>query len=199
MAKIIGISGISGAGTTTTTRALGKILNATTIYWDDFDDVSSGPGDYVEWFHKSGDYADWQYPALEKTLHELKKGLDIKHPATGDKLLSTSIIIFDSSLGRKHEATGKFIDFMIHIDTSMDVALARRLVRDYRSRQDATVMDIVDELEWYLRDGRPLFDAISIKETADFVVNGDLSTNNVVETIMAKLRDLAFLNSDQRE
>ncbi|HXW53424.1 MAG TPA: hypothetical protein VEL47_04880 [Myxococcota bacterium] len=43
MARIIGISGISGAGTTTTTKALAEALNATALYWDDFDDISSGP------------------------------------------------------------------------------------------------------------------------------------------------------------
>ncbi len=45
MVKIIGISGISGAGTTTLTKALGTALDATTIFWDDFDDISESPDD----------------------------------------------------------------------------------------------------------------------------------------------------------
>jgi hypothetical protein len=71
----------------------------------------------------------------------------------------------------------------------MDVALARRLLRDYQSKKNTTVSEILDELEWYLSDGRPLFDAARIKARADLVVNGDLSTNEIVDTITGKLRD----------
>lgn len=190
MANIIGISGISGAGTTTTTKALGKLLHATTIFWDDFDFISQAPDDYVEWFKNSGDYADWKYPALENTLQELKSGRDIKHPATGQILVSTPLIIFDSSLGRKHEATGRFIDFLVHLDTSMDVALARRLIRDYREKKNTMASEILDELEWYLELGRPLFDATAFKEAADFLVNGNLPTKDVVSLIFERLRNL---------
>lgn len=190
MTKIIGISGISGAGTTTITKALGEKLNVTTLYWDDFDDISESPADYVEWFHKSGDYADWKYPALEKTLKELKSGRNVEHPATRDMLLATPFIIFDSSLGRKHEATARFIDLLIHLDTSMDVALARRLIRDNHEKESATVKKIVDELQWYLQVGRPLFDATNIKQTADFLVNGDLSKNEIIDIILKKLKEI---------
>lgn len=41
--NIIGISGIGGAGKSTLTQALGKALNATMIYWDDFDAISVEP------------------------------------------------------------------------------------------------------------------------------------------------------------
>lgn len=189
MVQIIGISGISGAGTTTTTKALAQLFHATALYWDDFDDISQGPDDYVEWFHKSGDYDDWKYPNLETTLKELKAGHDLNHPATGERLIATAHIFFDSSLGRMHKATARFVDLMIHLNTSMDVALARRLVRDYQPKADATAKDIIEELEWYLHDGKPLFDATNIKEAADFVVDGDLPTKDIISIISQSLEN----------
>lgn len=193
MVRVIGISGISGAGTSTITKALGKALNATALFWDDFDDISQSPDDYVEWFHKSGDYGDWHYPALENTLKELKEGRTLNHPATREKLVSTPLVIFDASLGRQHSATARFVDFFIHLDTNMDVALARRLIRDYGDNHKASISDVLDELQWYLSDGRPLFDARKIKASADFVVNGDNSVEKILAVIMLELKRLFFL------
>lgn len=180
MTTIIGISGISGAGTTTTTMALAQAFKATALYWDDFDDISTGPDDYVDWFHKSGDYADWHYPALVQTLRELKAGRDFTHPVTGERLVATPFVFFDSSLGRMHTATAQLVDLMIHLDTSMDVALCRRLLRDYGQKTDATATDILEELDWYLKLGRPLFDATDIKNTADVVIDGNQPTKDIM-------------------
>lgn len=192
MVTIIGISGISGAGTTTTTKALAKLSKSTALYWDDFDEISQGPDDYVEWLYKSGDYADWQYPSLAQTLKELKTGHDLNHPVTGEMLVATPYVFFDSSLGRMHKATAQFVDLMIHLDTSMDVALGRRLVRDYRQKSDATANDILEELEWYLIDGRPLFDATGIKNSADVVVDGNSPTKEIIHMISQILANRAF-------
>lgn len=183
MTKIIGISGISGAGTTTLTKALGTALNATTIFWDDFDDISESHDDLVEWFKSSKDYGAWHYPALEETLKTLKAGLSMKHPASGQDLPPSSVVIFDAPLGRMHRATGQYIDLLIHLDTSMDVALSRRVLRDYREKPK----EIIDDLEWYLADGRPLFDASETKKTADLVLNGDLPIAQLVKSALPHL------------
>jgi uridine kinase len=193
MAKILGISGISGAGTTTTTKALSHRLDVTALYWNDFDDISFGPEDYVEWYRTSGDYADWKYPALENTLKELKSGNSIAHPATGQLLSASPLIIFDSSLGRMHKATAQYVDYFIHLDTSMDIALARRIIRDYCDKKDAPAQEILSELEWYLNEGRPLFDATAEKSSADFVVNGDLPTQKIVSIIIHKIGEVGLL------
>jgi len=179
MAKIIGISGISGAGTTTTTKALSQALNATALYWDDFDEISSGPEDYVEWYRTTGNYADWKYPALENALRELKQGNTIFHPATGQTLSASSLIILDSSLGRMHQATAQYVDYFIHLDTSMDVALARRLIRNYLDKKDGPAQEILSELE-----------ASAEKSSADYVINGDLPTQEIIGLITYRIKEI---------
>jgi uridine kinase len=192
--KIVGISGISGAGTTTITTLLGAALNGTTVYWDDFDDISQSPADYIEWLRNNGDYADWHYPALEKTLKQLKDGRSVMHPAKDDELFSSSIVVFDAPLGRKHHPTGQYIDYQFHLNTSMDIALARRMLRDYRHQESAATA-ILDELEWYLTAGRPLFDATEVRNAADFIVNGDLATKEIISVITDKLVDISYITS----
>ncbi|HDO1382378.1 TPA: deoxynucleoside kinase [Aeromonas veronii] len=47
---LIGVSGNMGAGKSTLTKGLSNALNATIISWDDFDHISVGPDDYIDWY-----------------------------------------------------------------------------------------------------------------------------------------------------
>lgn len=189
---IIGISGISGAGKTTVTQALSKILPATTVFWDDFDEISTSPEDYVAW-HASGQGNEvWDYPALATTLETLKKGQSITHPALHHLLQPTKYIIFDAPLGRLHKQTGSHIDFWIHLDIPLDVALARRTIRDFE-RDPRSVPDVLEDLQYYLDHSRPLFFMEEEKKAADFVVDGTLSVEELVRKI-EKFLDREKLN-----
>lgn len=76
---IIGISGNSGAGKSTLSDSLRKELKATMVAWDDFDDISVGPEDYVDWLKHGASYAKWDYSKLAEVLRLLKSGSDVKH------------------------------------------------------------------------------------------------------------------------
>jgi uridine kinase len=78
--KIIGISGITGAGKTTLTNALAQDLKPTWLSWDDFDVISTSPTDYVDWYHRGGNYSEWNYQALAGALHSLKSKQSVLHP-----------------------------------------------------------------------------------------------------------------------
>lgn len=182
---IIGISGISGAGKSTLINKLAKALHSTTIFWDDFDEISQAPQDYVEWFHSSKNYNDWVYPELVDTLHKLKKGETIICPATRRTLTPTKYILFDAPLGYCHQATGKYIDFLICLDTPLDIALARRLIRDHQSHPNPQKM--IQELEEYLSKSRPLFILSSEEKASDLLVDGSLALEEQEKQILNAL------------
>ncbi|KTD41609.1 hypothetical protein [Legionella parisiensis] len=59
MATILGISGVSGAGKSTLAETLAKELRAMLISWDEFDEISLAPANYVAWHQSGQDYREW--------------------------------------------------------------------------------------------------------------------------------------------
>ncbi|MDP1881009.1 MAG: AAA family ATPase [Parachlamydiaceae bacterium] len=152
---VIGVSGISGAGKSTLIRKLAETLQATFLTWDDYDEISQSPKDYVKWYELSKNYDDWIYDDLANNLKKIKEGHEVICPATKKELYPTNYILFDAPLGYCHKATGKYIDFLICLDTPLDIALARRLLRDYRSHPEPQKM--LEDLNYYLAHSRPLY------------------------------------------
>ena len=182
---VIGISGISGAGKSTLTRDLAEALGATRIHWDDFDELSMSPDNYVEW-HRSGKpegYAAWKYPQLAACIAGLKQYQLVEHPVSGVILEPTEWIIFDAPMGRDHAETGKYIDYWVHLECPLDIALARRLLRDFGGA-DGT--NILAEIDCYLQRSRPLFDEHPSAKP-DLVADGTKPITILVAEISAAL------------
>lgn len=191
MVKIIGMSGIGGAGKSLLTRELGKALNATIICWDDFDEISKDPEDYIEWYNTSKDYSEWKYDALAEVLKQLKMEKKIVSPATQQELLPTEYVIFDAPLGRKHTATGRYIDYSIFLNTPLDIALARRILRDFRDKSNLNSSEIFEELDFYVSTSRPLYVMdYDENDKYDLIVDGALPVDQIVATILNKLKTL---------
>lgn len=179
---IIGISGKTGAGKSTLSEILASKLSATLISWDDFDDVSVEPEDYIFWFHHSQDYSEFKRESLANTLAQLKNGKSVTHPVTKKNLSTTPIIVFDAPLGRLHQETGVYIDTMFHIEVPLDILLCRRILRDLKDA--STKNDIIEELQFYLNHSRPLYMDTDLKKTADLVIDGMLSPEKESQLVM---------------
>ncbi|HCJ1077173.1 uridine kinase [Legionella bozemanae] len=179
---IIGISGNMGAGKTTLTLELASYLHSPFISWDDFDEISNGPEDYIDWYKRGENYTEWDYPKLAEVLKVLKSGEAVIHPVKNSVVNPKQYIIFDAPLGRFHQQTGIYIDTWIHINVPLDVSLCRWVLRNYKNT-DKTKEDLLDELEFYLSESRPLFEDREFKSKADFIINGMDSTKHQVELI----------------
>ncbi|WP_419420147.1 uridine kinase [Legionella sp. D16C41] len=186
MAYIIGISGNMGAGKSTLALALAKNLHASLLSWDDFDDLSVSPPDYIAWYKRGQDYSEWNYQCLAETLARLKLGKLVAHPALNTLIKPTAFIIFDAPLGRFHKQTGTYIDTWIHINTPLDVSLCRWLLRDYSSIHKSK-SELLDELKFYLDESRPLFDDSAFRAEADLIINGLLATEQQVDIVKEKI------------
>lgn len=180
--EIIGISGITGAGKTTLTHALAKELKATMLKWDDFDDISTSPVDYVDWYKRGQNYNEWNYHILADVLKSLKDKQSILHPISKQPLQPTEYIIFDAPLGRLHQQTGIYIDTCVHLSLPLDISLCRRLLRDFKN-EDKTKKELLTELEYYLSDSRPLFFDDDLKKSADLIIDGLFDVEEQIKKI----------------
>ena len=134
-------------------------------------------------------YSEWDYQRLADVLEYLKFGKSTIHPALQIVLKPTEYIIFDAPLGRFHKQTGQHIDTWIHIDVPLDVSLCRWLLRDYKET-DKTKGELLDELECYLNQSRPLFDDSKYKTAADLIIDGMLSTKQQIILVKEYLKTL---------
>lgn len=185
--KIIGISGNMGAGKTTLAHALQEDLKSTLLCWDDFDDMSTSPSDYVEWYYRSQNYGEWNYQALADVLKLLKAKQPVVHPVFKQLLNPTEYIVFDAPLGRLHHQTGQYIDIFLHINVPLDVSLCRHILRDFKNN-NKTKEQLLEELEYYLSHSRPLFFDDDLKAGADLVIDGMLTIEEQIKIIKAYLK-----------
>ncbi|KTC78151.1 hypothetical protein [Legionella brunensis] len=77
---IIGISGNMGVRKSTLTMELARKLQGSFLCRDDFDEISNGPEDYIDWYKRGENYSEWDYQGLEDVLEYLKLGKSAVHP-----------------------------------------------------------------------------------------------------------------------
>lgn len=172
---IVAINALSGGGKTTVTQLLKENLdNVETLYFDDRDyDTDSGIVDICKWMNDGADANRFNLDLLEEDIeHLLEKGLDF--------------IILDYPFGYRHNKIAKYIDLSIFIDTPLDIAFGRRLLRDYKGVSEKNVFK---DIEFYLSRGRQTY--LSSRnlaiDDADIIVDGIQPLNEIIDFIKSKL------------
>ena len=195
---VIGISSVSGGGKTAVAKKLTELLqDAVMLCFDDYDESTVHPEDLHTWFAAGADYNVWKTPTLTSDVLSLTTGNDIISPIDGSNIPTAKYIVFDAPLGRAHSDTGRFIDFMVFIDTPLDIAMARRLLRDIATNTEKSAQNSVKclhlNLSSYLDGGRLLFLEFEnqIKGNCDIVLDGRLTVDELAATICQRLRQLA--------
>lgn len=169
--KVIAIAAVTAGGKTTTVNAIKKQLsNVQSLHFDDY--VFEGEvDDFYQWVLDGADYNVWNLEPLEKDI------LKVKNNGNCDYL------ILDYPFAYCHEQIRKYIDVAFFIDTPLDIALARRILRDMGN---ASGKDIRNDLTGYLKYARIAFVQMQkdILPSSDYVLDGARSTEYIAKEII---------------
>lgn len=171
--KVISIAAVSGGGKTTVTNQLIQQLdNAKALHFDDYD--FEGPDDICDWVEEGADYNEWNLLPLIKDIQLLLEDQSLNY------------IVLDYPFAYLNNDMRDYIDMAIFIDTPLDIAMARRLLRDYTEN---SFEDIQDDLTGYLVSGRAAYLEMerSVKPGSDVVIEGYLHTTSIVDRILEEV------------
>jgi len=169
----IGVAAAAGGGKSTLVRALGeRIDDAVMVFFDDH--PVTMPPNPLQWLAAGADFNEWKSDSLEAELQSLRE--------------QQVPIVFEAPLGRAHTATGRFIDFLVFVDTPLEVALARWVRR--RMKEGISSAEISGFLEIYESVLRPVYRAQrqQVMVDADLVVDGLAPVEDWTSQVMAAMR-----------
>ena len=187
---VIAIAGHSGAGKSTVIEALvSRLGNANSLSLDAYEASSTYPA-AAKWIKDGADPNRFQTPQFDADVRGLKNGKSIIHPQTNEEMSAKSFLIIEEPFGRERDSLHNLIDFVVYIDTPLEVAYARKLLRksDFLPWEDnpsVFITNLRENLLWYLRVGRSFYGAVAtrVKKNCDLIVDGTYSTEEIVEEI----------------
>lgn len=128
--RVIAISSVSGGGKTTVVRKLVELLgDAVAVHFDDYETHDTYPKNPAVLLDQGADFNVIKSPLLAQHLKALRRGEPVPSPQTGEMIAPARFIVYEGPLGRAQHETGQYIDFLVFIDTPLEVGLARRLSR----------------------------------------------------------------------
>ena len=204
---IIAVSAVSGGGKTTLVKSTAELLKGSALFFDDYASVSEYPPDIKKWVEDGADVNEWKTPQFAQDLTALRRGDSIVSPIDGASILPSEFIVIEEPMGRERAEMATLIDFVAVIDTPLEIALTRRLLRDLgpisvENIEKATkeqlaegfvqiVTYLKDYLSGYLDAGRDLYIAVQeqAKENCDLVLDGCLSVDELAQQLVTAVED----------
>lgn len=174
--KVMAIAAVTAGGKTTTVNELRRRLpKAEALYFDDYT-FEGEVEDFHQWVLDGADYNVWNLEPLEKDIVKIKNNG------------SCDYLILDYPFAYCNDQIRNYIDMAFFIDMPLDIALARRILRDMG---DASGNEIRNDLEGYLKYARLAFIQMQkdVLPSSDYVIDGTLST----ELIAQKVIDIILL------
>lgn len=167
--KIIAIASVTAGGKTTVVNELKKQLpSAISLHFDDYS-FEGEVDDFCAWIKQGADYNVWDLEPLIKDILEQKK-------------TDTEYLLLDYPFAYCHKALSEYIDRAIFIDTPLDIAMARRILRDMNN---ATGEEIRNDLEIYLKYARAAYVQMikDVLPSSDHIIDGTKKLEEIVEEI----------------
>lgn len=169
--KIIAIGAVTAGGKTTVVNAVkDKLPKAAALYFDDYS-FEGEVEDFSKWVSEGADVSVWDLSTLKSDIEK------IIHSGEYDYLL------LDYPFAYQHKMIKDYLDCCIFIDTPLDIAMARRVLRDMKG---AAADEIRNEMYTYLKYARTAYIQM-VKEhlsASDYVIDGAKELEDIVHEAM---------------
>jgi len=201
---VIAVSSVSGGGKTMVVKKLAEILaDSVAIHFDDYETAETYPQNPLELVQNGVDFNVIKSPLLAEHLRLLKNGQSVTTPQ-GEVLSPEKFIVYEGPLGYAQHETGQFIDFLVFIDTPLEISLARRFVRSfatshYEEKDRNQLIRLIKELEQFSKDyllwTRDAYQAIvdTVRPGSDLILGWNRSPEELAQEIIQTLKEKALL------
>lgn len=169
--KTIAFASVTAGGKTTVVNGLKKKLpRAISLHFDDYsfeDEVE----DFHKWVLDGANYGAWDLKPLKNDI------ISIKQSEKYDYLL------LDYPFAYQHTEIKEYIDYAIFIDTPLDIALARRILRDM---SNSTGEEIRNDIRMYLKYARIAYEQMlkDILPSSDYIIDGAKPVEILIDDIL---------------
>jgi len=169
--KVIAIAAVTAGGKTTIVNEIKKQLpKVKSLHFDDYS-FEGEVDDFYTWAMEGADYNVWNLSPLVKDICEIKEKSECEY------------LLLDYPFAYCHDEVKEYIDCAIFIDTPLDIAMARRVLRDL---QDATGEEIRQDMEMYLKYARIAYVQMlkDILPSSDYVIDGTKELEEKVQEVI---------------
>ena len=157
--KIIAVSAVTAGGKTTAVNAVKeKLPRCTSLHFDDYS-FEGEVDDFHQWVLDGTDYNVWNLSPLKADIENIISSGEYDY------------LLLDYPFAYRNDLIRDYIDCAVFIDTPLDIAMARRILRDMNN---ASADEIRDEMKTYLKDARIAYVQMlkDIKPSSDYVIDG---------------------------
>ena len=168
--KIIAIAAVTAGGKTTLVNALKERLpGVQSLHFDDYT-FEGEVEDFHRWVLDGADYNVWNLSPLEEDILRLR--------AEGE----CSVLLLDYPFAYLNDRIAPYIDRAVFIDTPLDIAMARRVLRDMK---DASGDEIRAGMDHYLRFTRAAYLQMhkDVLPSSDDVIDGTLELEEKIAAV----------------
>ncbi|MGG1515727.1 hypothetical protein ABE504_09965 [Paenibacillus oryzisoli] len=173
---VAAVAAVSGGGKTTVVRALQKKLACSqALYFDNYEFDS--PEDICAWVERGANMKEWGLTPLVEDLQNVLSG----------KGRAVDYVFLDYPFAYLHDDMSGCIDLAVFIDTPLDVAMARRILREYKN---SSIDRAITDASHYLTRGRRAYEEmlVTVKPSSDFIIDGCLPVQDIVNEVVAQIQ-----------
>ena len=169
--KIIAIGAVTAGGKTTLVNAIkDKLTRTASLHFDDYS-FDGEVNDFYQWVSDGANYNVWDLSPLKA---------DIEKIINSDRY---DYLLLDYPFAYQNKMIKDYLDCCIFIDTPLDIALARKVLRDMK---ESSADDIRYEMDVYLKYARIAYVQMlqDILPISDYVIDGTKELKIIINEAM---------------